>query len=92
MFKPFILILSRMPEVNMDLTSIGILVIFIGFIIVFIGTLMQSQKSDAKVAVGGFIGFIPFGFVNDKRMLWVLLAVMSILIFFFILPYFLRVK
>ena len=58
----------------MDLTSIGIMVIFIGFIIVFIGTLMQGQKSDAKVAVGGFIGFIPFGFANDKRMLSVVIG------------------
>ena len=81
-----------MPEVNMNLTSIGTLFIFIGFIIVFIGTLTQSQKGDAKVAVGGFIGFIPSGFANDKRMLWFLLAIMSILIFFFMLPYFLKLR
>ncbi len=31
---------------------------------------MQHLKSNAKVAVGGFIGFIPFGFGNDKSLVW----------------------
>jgi len=80
-----------MAEINLNLVGIGMLIVLIGFIIVFIGALTQSQK-DAKVAVGGFVGFIPFGFANDKRMLWALLAVMAVLVFFFVLTYFLRMR
>jgi uncharacterized membrane protein len=75
---------------NPNLTSLGILIILIGFALVFIGALTSSQK-DTKVAVGGFIGFIPFGFSNDKRLLWVLVALMAIvLIFFFAMNFFLQ--
>ena len=70
-----------MAEINLNLVGIGMLIVFIGFTIVFIGALTQSQK-DAKVAVGGFVGFIPFGFANDKRMLWVSLAVMAVVLVF----------
>ena len=73
-----------MPDFNANLIGIGIAVMFIGFIIVFIGALMQSQKSDAKVAVGGFAGFIPFGFANDKRLFWALLAVMGVFLLFWV--------
>tara|TARA_Y100000310_G_scaffold231819_1_gene234531 strand:- start:9631 stop:9882 length:252 start_codon:yes stop_codon:yes gene_type:complete len=78
-----------------NLTSIGILVILIGFALVFIGAMTQSfsGKSDTKVAVGGFIGFIPFGFGNDKRMVWVLITLMAIaLVFFFIMNFFLQTR
>ena len=74
---------------SQQLILLGILIIFIGFIVVFIGAL--SQKAETKIAVGCFIGFIPFGFANDKRLLWILLAFMGIILFFFvILPYFWR--
>ena len=70
---------------KMDLTTTGMLIIFIGIIIIFIGALLGIGKGESKVAVGGFIGFIPFGFVNDRRMLWTLLAIMAVLLIFFIL-------
>ena len=76
-----------------NMTSVGILVILIGFALVFIGALTQAftGKSDTKVAVGGFIGFIPFGFGNDKRMVWALIALMATaLAFFFIMNLFLQ--
>ena len=74
-----------------SLISLGILIIFIGFIIVLIGALTAAPKGEAKVAVGGFIGFIPFGFANDKRMLYILLGFMGIaFLIFFLLPYLLR--
>ena len=60
----------------------------VGFAIVVIGSLTGQQKGDTKVAVGGFIGFIPFGFANDKKLMYVLIAITFILaILFFILPY-----
>ena len=76
---------------NQQIISIGILVILLGFAIVFIGSFLGTQKSEAKVAVGGFVGFIPFGFANDKRMLWILMVIMAALVLFFILlPYLFR--
>lgn len=70
---------------NQQLISIGILVILLGFAIVFIGSFLGTQKSEAKVAVGGFVGFIPFGFANDSKLLYALLAVMAVLFLFWIL-------
>ena len=78
-----------------NLTSLGIFIILIGFALVFIGALTQAftGKSDTKVAVGGFIGFIPFGFANDKRMMWVLIALMAVvLVFFIIMNFFFQQK
>ena len=78
---------------NYNMASLGILVILIGFALVFIGALTQAftGKSDTKVAVGGFIGFIPFGFANDKKMMWVLITLMgAVLMFFFIMSFFLQ--
>ncbi len=76
---------------NSDLVSIGMLVIIIGFAIVFIGALTGANKANTKVAVGGFIGFIPFGFGNDKRMVWALIVLMAIaMILFFGMNFFLQ--
>ena len=61
-----------MPFRMEHIISLGILLIVIGFIIVFFGTLMGAKEgtSKTKVAVGGFIGPIPFGFGNDKNLVW----------------------
>ena len=78
-----------------NLTSLGIFIILIGFALVFIGALTQAftGKSDTKVAVGGFIGFIPFGFANDKRMMWILIALMAVvLVFFFVMNFLLQTR
>ena len=55
-----------------QLINLGVIVILAGFIIVFIGMLQAAKEpsSKTKVAVGGFIGFIPFGFGNDKNLVW----------------------
>ena len=71
-------------KMNQNLLSLGILIIFIGFIIVFTGALSNAKKGDAKFAVGGFVGFIPFGFANDKNMMWGLLVFMAVSLFLFI--------
>ena len=64
---------------KMDLITIGFLVVFIGIIIISLGAL--GGKGENKFAVGGFIGFIQFGFANDKRMLWGLLIIMAVFVF-----------
>ena len=57
-----------------QLLQVGVLVVFIGFIII-IGSFLfaahdkEKGKSSFKFSVVGFLGFIPFGFGNDKRLL-----------------------
>lgn len=65
-----------------QLISLGVIVILIGFIIVLIGMLQAAKEpsSKTKVAVGGFIGFIPFGFGNDKNLVW-FAAILSLVLF-----------
>jgi uncharacterized membrane protein len=72
---------------KMDLTTIGVLIIFIGIIIIFVGALSNMGKGESKVAVGGFVGFIPFGFANDKKMLW---FVIGLSFFIFVLSLIVR--
>jgi len=64
------------------LISLGVLLIVIGFIIVFLGMFFgaKDSASKTKVAVGGFIGFIPFGFGNDKNLVW-FVTILSIVLF-----------
>ena len=63
-----------------QIVSFGILVIIIGFVIVFFGALKGSSNTNTKVAVGGFIGFIPFGFGNDKKMIWFVTALSAVIL------------
>lgn len=81
-----------MPLKMEQLISLGILMIFIGFAIVFIGTFMGAKdaNSKTKVAVGGFIGFIPFGFGNDKNMVW-FVTILSVVVFLFWLFFNIRI-
>ena len=78
---------------NNNLIPIGILVILIGFALIFIGALtsLGNTQKDTKVVVGGFIGFIPFGFGNDKKLVWALIVLMGLaMIFFFAMNFFLQ--
>lgn len=66
-----------------QLVMLGVIVIFIGVAIVIIGSLLGAGgdgKGGAKIAVGGFIGPIPFGFANDKPLLYVVIAVAIIMV------------
>jgi len=70
-----------------QLIILGVLLIIIGFVIIFFGILAGSKDSSkTKVAVGGFIGPIPFGFGNDRNFVWFVtilsLAVFLIWLFF----------
>jgi uncharacterized membrane protein len=62
----------------MRLIEIGIAVVFLGIVLIIIGSFAKPSDGKAKVAVGGFIGPIPFGFANDKRMLWFVLGVIAV--------------
>ena len=71
-----------MPLKMEQLISFGILLIIIGFLIIFFGILKGSKEttSKTKIAVGGFIGPIPFGFGNDKNFVW-FVTILSLVIF-----------
>ena len=66
-----------------QLVGLGVLMIFIGFVLVFFGSL-GSKDSKTKVAVGGFIGFIPFGFGNDKKLVWTVTIVSFVMFLIFL--------
>jgi uncharacterized membrane protein len=58
-----------------QLVTIGIVVVFAGIALIIIGSLLGAGKGEAKVAVGGFIGPIPWGFANDKPLLYAVIAI-----------------
>lgn len=59
----------------------GIVIIFLGFLIIFLGSLTGANRENTRFSVFGLVGFIPFGFANDKR----LFAVSIFITIFFIL-------
>lgn len=69
-----------------QLISLGILAIFFGMMLIFIGALssIKEGKTDSRIAVGGFIGFIPFGFANDKRMLYAVIGISAMVMLFWL--------
>ncbi len=56
---------------------------FFGFLLIIIGIILLSfSAGEKKIAVGGFIGPIPFGFANDPQMLklvWIIVIIMAII-------------
>ncbi|MBI5347282.1 MAG: DUF131 domain-containing protein [Candidatus Aenigmarchaeota archaeon] len=60
----------------------GIAFILIGFILIVVGSLTTG---NAKVAVGGFIGPIPFGFGNDPGLLRIVIIISAVTMLIFVL-------
>jgi uncharacterized membrane protein len=65
-----------------QIIQIGFFLIFLGIMVIFFGSHLFSEKADAKFSFVGFLGFIPFGFSNDKKLLVISLVIMFILIVF----------
>ena len=63
---------------DISLMQIGMVIIIVGVIFVIAGAIKASRSSETetKVAVGGFIGPIPFGFANDRAVLYILIGLM----------------
>ena len=84
-----------MPFKMEQLITLGILLIIIGFIVVFFGLIKGSKESTSStktgVAGGGFIGPIPFGFGNDKNLVW-LVTILSIVLILLWLFFGLRIR
>ncbi len=77
----------RQVRVAMEqLILIGLVVVFVGIALIIIGSLAGGEgKSGARIAVGGFIGPIPFGFANDKWLMLVVIAISIAALAFFLL-------
>ena len=72
-----------------QLVGIAVAFIFIGIIILLIVSLMNA-KQDSKFAVVGFLGFIPFGFGNDKRLVYLGIGIMVALAIFYTIIFYSR--
>ncbi len=57
----------------------------IGVLLIIIGILLIISSAGGKFAVVGFVGPIPIGFGNDKRILELLLIVSAIILIAMIL-------
>jgi len=76
---------------SQNLVAIGFIVVLIGFIIIVAGALLSGGARNTKIAVGGFIGPIPFGFANDPKMLKIVLVItVAFFAIFLILPLIMR--
>jgi len=66
---------------------IGLALIFAGiiFLVVSAMSIALSEKGKFDIAIGGFIGPIPFGFFTSKRAFWLWLAIVIIGLLFWLL-------
>ncbi|MBI2583406.1 MAG: hypothetical protein HYW25_01950 [Candidatus Aenigmarchaeota archaeon] len=58
-----------------ELVYVGLFVVVIGIILIIVGGLVNAQESRSEVAVGGFIGTIPFGFATNPAMFLIVLII-----------------
>lgn len=68
----------------------AIALISIGIMLLIISSLLsiqsqEKQKVKTEVGVGGFIGFIPFGFFTSKKAFWMWLAIVIVVIMIWII-------
>ena len=68
-----------------NLIPMGIVLVLIGIVLIFAGSLLGAK--NVKYGFGGFIGPIPFGFGNDPRFLWVVIAISVVMLIIFLIPY-----
>ena len=64
---------------------VGLILLLVGFIFIIISAFSGSGKGDLKIAAGGFVGPIPFGFFSSPQMLWVwLVMIVAFLLVWFV--------
>ena len=69
-----------------QIIGLGILIMILGFMIIFFGIINAKEgSSKAKVAFGGFIGPIPFGFGNDKNTVKFVAVLSAVLLIIWVL-------
>ncbi len=64
----------------------GLMLIFVGMVFIIISLISLVLKGEVRgeVAVGGFIGPIPFGFFTSKKafLLWLTIMVVGLALWF----------
>jgi len=67
--------------------TIGVTLIIIGVVFLVISGISMALKgkNNVNVAVGGFIGPIPFGFFTSRQAFWLWLIVVAIGIVFWLI-------
>jgi len=69
---------------KVNLLVVGLALILIGILIVIFSSLSGTEKYETKIAVGGFVGPIPFGWANDPKMFkWILVLIAAVAALFF---------
>lgn len=70
---------------------LGFAFVMIGIVLLIFGAIGGGSNVKTKVAFGGFIGPVPFGFASEPKMFKFLIAFMIIALAVFILiPFVLR--
>ena len=70
------------------LLSAGIILFFIAVAFIVIGSLAGAERNNTEIAFGGFVGFIPFGFATNKRMLlFVMILTVAFAVFFVLIRF-----
>ncbi len=81
------------------LILLGIFLILLGIVIVVVGSFLTASGhgpdantagGDVKVAVGGFIGPIPFGFSNDRTLLYLAVGLSAFFMVLYVIFHFMR--
>lgn len=74
-----------------NIILLGFVFIIIGIVLLIFGAIGGNSSVKTKIAFGGFIGPIPFGFASEPRMFKFLLSFMIIVLALFVLmPFILR--
>lgn len=53
---------------------LGLVFVIIGIVIIAAVAFLGKGEAKTEVGVGGFIGFLPFGFATSKGMLYLVVA------------------
>jgi len=78
------------------LLLIAIAIIFIGIILLVIASLWlaltqnKTEGSNVNIAIGGFIGPIPFGFFTSRKAFWMWLGLVIAVAIFLVIWFLLR--
>ncbi len=76
---------------GINFVLVGFALILIGVAVLIIGSAAGASAKDTKVAVGGFIGPIPFGFANDPKLMKITIGItVAFFALFLLLPFILR--
>ena len=77
--------MTKMTQHHFSLLQLGVLLAFVGIIAIFISLITaaakeKGEKGNFKFSVVGFLGFIPFGFGNDKKLMMLTLIIAAVVV------------